>query len=69
MLFKKSFHNPEFNERTWLEWLFKYELKECKKPKGKDVLLGRFLYLFHLWKFADKKTVKYISKKTDFQEG
>ena len=60
---KKTFHNPEFKKRTWLDWLFKYEFKECKKPKGRDVILGRLLYLIHLWKLADKKTVKYISEK------
>ena len=60
---KKAFHNPEFNNRTGLEWLIKYELKECKKPKGRDVILGLFLHLFHMWKFADKETVQYIKKR------
>ena len=60
---KKAFHNPEFEKRTWLEWLIKYEFKECNKPKGRDVILGRVLYLFHLWKFADKETIKYIGRK------
>lgn len=62
---KYTFHHPEYAERSWLRWLVKSEMKNLKKPKVRDVLLGRFLYLFRLWKLADDQTVKYIREEID----
>ena len=62
---KNTFHHPEFAKRSWLEWLFKFELKNCKKPQGRDIMLGRFFNLFRFWKFADKKTIEYIKEKAE----
>lgn len=59
---KIIFHHPDYAERTWLEWLLKYDLKKCKKPYMRDVLMGRVLQKLHLWKFADKKTVQYLTE-------
>lgn len=60
---KNTFHHPEYAKRSWFEWLFKFELKKCKKPQGREILLGRFLNLFHLWAFSDRKTIQYIKEK------
>ncbi len=60
---KNTFHHPEYANRSWLEWLLKFDIKKCKKPQGRDILLGRFLCLFRFWKFADRKTVRYILGK------
>ena len=60
---KNTFHHPEFGERSWLQWLFKFDIKNCKKPQGRDTLFVRFLSLFHFWKFADNKTAEYIREK------
>lgn len=63
---KNTFHHPEFEKRSWLDWFLKFELKKCKKPQGRDIMLGRFLSLFHLWKFADSKMLQYIKEKAKF---
>lgn len=63
---KNTFHHPEYAKRSWFDWLLKSELKNMKKPKVRDVLMGRFLSIFRLWKFADSKTVQYIREKIDF---
>ena len=60
---KNVFHHPEYAKRTWLEWLFKFDFKKCKKAYGRNVILGRFLSLFRNWKSADKELVNYIQEK------
>ena len=62
---KNTFHHSEYANRSWLDWLLKSELKNLKKPKVRDVLVGRFLNLFRLWKFADARTVQYIREKLE----
>ncbi len=60
---KQTFHHPEYKDRSWLDWFFKFEIKRCDCPQGKNTMLGRFLSLFGLWRFANKKTVEYIREK------
>ena len=60
---KNTFHHPDFAKRSWLGWFFKFELKNCEKPQGRDIMLGRFLNLFRFWKFADEKTIQYIKER------
>ena len=60
---KKSFVHPEFQNRSWLDWLLKYDIRMCKKVLGRNIILGRFLSVFGFWKFANKDIVKYIKEK------
>lgn len=59
---KNVFHHPEYANRSWFEWLVKFDLKNCKKAQGRNVLLGRFLSLFRFWKFLDYKIINYIKE-------
>ncbi len=48
---------------SWLDWLFKWELKNMKNPQGRYTMLGRALANFNLWRLCDKKLVDYIREK------
>ena len=60
---KNAFHHPEYKDRSWLDWFFKFDIKKCKKPQGKDMLLGRFLSMFGCWRLADKGLADYIRER------
>lgn len=59
---KAIFHHSEYANRSWLDWFLKSDIKKCNKPQGRDSMIGRFISLFRVWKFADKKTIDYILK-------
>lgn len=59
---KHTFHHPEYAGRSWFDWLWKYDMKYCRKAQGRDVAIGRILSTLRLWKFADKKLVQYIQE-------
>jgi len=58
---------PKFKEYTAYQW-FCRDVKNYKTPAGKDLIHGRILYHFGLWRFADKKLVNYIKNGHKKQE-
>ena len=62
---KNTFHHPEYADRSWLDWLLKFDLKKCKNEPGREVIIGRILSALCLWRFADKKVVNYIREKQE----
>jgi poly-gamma-glutamate synthesis protein (capsule biosynthesis protein) len=62
---KHAYTKPHMKDYSWLDWLFKWELKRMNQPQGKYLMIGRFLSIFQIWRFADKKLKKYIIAKKE----
>lgn len=62
---KHAYTKPKLRDYSWLDWLFKWELKRMNQPQGKYLMIGRFLSIFQIWRFGDKKLKKYIIAKKE----
>lgn len=60
---KFSFHDAAKRQYSGWDWLTKWELPRRNKTAGREMLKGRFLSLFQLWRLADKSLVEYIRRR------
>ena len=57
---KYPFLSPEFKDYSKWQW-FKFYLKHRKtSPRNQGIISGNILYCLNLWRFGDKKIIKYI---------
>ena len=63
-LVKFSYLYPEVKSYSKWQW-FKFYLKRGKiSARNKGVISGNLLYCLNLWRFGDKKLIKYIKEGT-----
>ena len=62
---KHAYTKPDMKDYSWLDWLFKWELKRMNQLQGKYLMIGRFLSIFQIWRFGDKKLKNYIIAKKE----
>lgn len=61
---KYIYHKPHMKQYSWLQWLFKWELPLCKEAdRGWNILKGRMLAVFGLWRLGNKKLIRYILER------
>ena len=61
---KYIYHKPYMQKYSWLQWLLKWELPLCRTAdRGWDILRGRFLAMFGLWRLGSKKLIRYILER------
>lgn len=59
---KYIYKNPELANNNSLKWL-RFELNRRFMTRGKELIKGRILYYFGIWRFAPKELVNYIKNK------
>lgn len=61
---KYIYHKPHMKQYSWLQWLLKWELPLCKEAdRGWNILRGRILAVFGLWRLGNKKMIRYILER------